>query len=433
MITEKNPNGFPGFGCGAISSNNNSTGRKLRILVLTFTRSSLGHLNRCLSASLELTRRGHEVLFGCSEQTIHIPRATGLNCAVIHELEPMPQWAKIRDIDELKCVTRTRLANPEYLKKCLDDETKLINLFKPDLVISDMRNTAGVAAAISDVPSISIHNTRLFVYPLSVIIPLVIESMESMGIEKRAIEKIFGDVMIIPDYSFFEPLKAIPEPMLKLITASVREIHHTGPLLRCEPSDLPSKSELRKKLEIPDTPFIYITFGGSPSGHSFLRMVLSGLVNTEAHYVIVTGPNVSSEMLIPLIEEMKAASKKTSITVFDFTDHALEYMKAADVAIIHGGHGTTMEGILCGTPLIVIPHNAEQSENAQRSVELGTGRILHPNEIKEKLSSRIYDFLEDKALQKRCIEVSTLFSHSSGIDKLSYFIENSIWLKKIND
>jgi len=409
-----------------------SVDRPLRVMVVPFTRSSLGHLIRSMASALELQRRGHAVLFACAEQVIHIPRAAGLTCEAVHELEPMPPWSKVRSQEDLRSLTRRRLANPDHLGRCLEDESALIRRFKPDLVLSDLRNTAGVAAALVDIPSISLHNTKLFIYPLSEILPMVMETMATMGLPQGAIRKVLGDIVVIPDFSRFEPLTAIPESVFKLIASSVREIRYVGPILRREPADLPSKSQLKHELGRPDRPLVLVTFGGSASGASFLPAVLRGLVGLEGHFVIVTGPNVLPEEIAPLTTEIERASPCASTRVYEYTDRTLEYMKAADVAIIHGGHGTTMEGILCGTPLICIPHNAEQAENAQRSVDLGIGRLLGSTEIETNVASCIKAILGDTDSNDRCARVAATFGRSRGAAELANFIETTIWLTNSN-
>lgn len=400
----------------------------MKIALFTFTRSSLGHLIRSMAVALELQRRQHEIVLCCSEETIHIPRGVGLNCQSIPELEPMPPWTRIKTVEDLKEMTRTRLANPDFLQRCLDEESHIVTSFQPDLVISDLRNTAGVVASSFGIPSLSIHNTKLFVYPLSVVIPMVIDTLHGLGVSDTDAGKIFGDVLVIPDFSFFEPLQSIPEPMLKLILGSVREIYYSGPLLREGPSDLPPKMQIKEAYGKPRLPLLFITFGGSPTGEAYLKEVLDGLQGLQANMVIISGPNVSRDILKPYVDLLQRASPAATIHLFEYTDDSLACMKAADAAIIHGGHGTTMEGIMCGTPLIIIPHNKEQEENGQRSVSLGAGMLIKPSHIRTEILPAVKRLFTDTKVKAAAERTAGHFRHFNGSRQLADYIEKQIWI-----
>jgi UDP:flavonoid glycosyltransferase YjiC (YdhE family) len=372
----------------------------------------------------------HEIVFCCSAETIHIPKGVGLKCLPVPELEPMPPWTQIKSVEDLRAVTKTRLANPDFLKRCLEAESRILEEFKPDLVVSDLRNTTGVAASSLGIPSLSIHNTKLFLYPLSEVIPMVLDTLHDIGVEERDAAKIFGDVLVVPDFSMFEPLSTIPEPMLKIIMGSVREIFYSGPLLRSNPSDLPAKLELKRQYGHVELPLVFITFGGSPTGAEYLKKVLAGLMGLEAHFVIITGHNVAADALLPLADQLKIAAPRSVVSLFEYTDHSLAFMKAADVAIIHGGHGTTMEGIMCGTPLIIIPHNKEQEENGLRSVNLGTGTLLKPQNIESEVMPAVQHLLTDSQVNGALHQTAHTFKDFNGSKQLADFIQNQVWMRQ---
>ena len=62
---------------------------------------------------------------------------------------------------------------------------------------------------------------------------------------------------------------------------------------------------------------------------------------------------------------------------------AEEVARRVDVAIIHGGHGTTYTQAYSGTPFIGIPMQAEQEYNLDALVQLGCGLVVHRRRFRE--------------------------------------------------
>ena len=51
----------------------------------------------------------------------------------------------------------------------------------------------------------------------------------------------------------------------------------------------------------------------------------------------------------------------------------------ADVAVSHGGFGTTLGAVAAGLPLIVVPLFGDQPDNARRVADAGAGLALWPD------------------------------------------------------
>ncbi|WP_160395161.1 glycosyltransferase [Paenibacillus sp. MMS18-CY102] len=401
------------------------TNLNLKILVLAFFHG-LGHLSRSMSVAVHLKNRGHDVLFACSEEALHIPQQAGLTCKPIREIEPLPpEREPKRTQSSSQTKTRSRLANPEYLKRCIEEETLLMKEFNPDVVLHDYRLSAGVTSALNNIPSISLHNTNFFIYPLAQMIPDVIDTLNELETPQYAIQKLFGDIMVIPDFSTFDNLSHMPRSMREIVLNSVREIHHTGPFIKNQPNNLPSKTQLKNSISPHGMPLILITFGGTAMGFANYIKLLHSLRNIKAHYYVITGPNIDPDLLALEIKQFKGSNPDSILEIISFTNQALELMKAADLAIIHGGHTTVMEALMCGTPMIVIPQHEEQRLNAQRAVQLKLGEIVHPDEIEAKITSAIEKRLKSNHSQLG-IQVANLLQRTNGIENLIQLIENDV-------
>ena len=413
----------------------------------------LGHVVRSAVAAEELHRRGHSVLFACSARAVHIPDSYGLTCEEIFELDPIqaaqapgpaqpparpsvastaPPPAKSASsgsgsphqasLEPASAKKGSRVAEISYVQRCLSDEADLIKRFKPDVVVSDFRNTTGISCALAGVPSVSLYNARFFEHPIADILPDVLETLRELQIPDWARAKFFGDVIVIPDFSFFDPMTVIPKQIMDMIVASVKEIRYVGPLVKSI-----VKPATKRDLFQVDRPVILITFGGTAMSFEHLKAALLALSGgIEANLVIITGPNIAPEIISPLVDDI-VKNGNASAKVFGFTERAFEFIQTADAAIIHGGHGTMMEAIVSGTPLIVVPSQKEQLDNARRVIDLGVGRIIPPDEIQSDLRSSVVDMMQNEAVRERCSHVSATFGHTSGARAFADLMEGSWW------
>ena len=62
----------------------------------------------------------------------------------------------------------------------------------------------------------------------------------------------------------------------------------------------------------------------------------------------------------------------TNVVVRDSAPHARVFPAAAAV-VTHGGHGTVIRALACGTPLVCLPMGRDQNDNAVRVVARGVG------------------------------------------------------------
>jgi len=135
---------------------------------------------------------------------------------------------------------------------------------------------------------------------------------------------------------------------------------YVGPVTWSAPSDAepPRRGE---------RPLVYVTQGSTGSAATLARTVrelardpVDVLVTTaalcEPGELEALAPNVRAERLLP----------------------GRACMEAADVAVVHGGHLTTIEAHLTGTPVVVVPHGYDQFVWANRAERLGTGVAVRP-------------------------------------------------------
>jgi UDP:flavonoid glycosyltransferase YjiC (YdhE family) len=101
------------------------------------------------------------------------------------------------------------------------------------------------------------------------------------------------------------------------------------------------------------------------------------------------------------------------VTAFEYVRFSELFPHAA--AIVHqGGVGTTGQALLAGRPMLIMPYNFDQPDNAARIVRLGVGRVLSRALYSAKRASRELEQLLDDTYQQRSRELASAVSRENG-------------------
>src|SRR5690606_18677332 len=323
----------------------NDHDRPMRVLFVAFSRSSLGHITRMRTAAERFASAGHEVAVAAHAEVRELVLKAGLPWIAIDEIDPAPAWRGIDDVERLRAFIRTRLASPEYVANSLRDELRAIDDFGPDVVVSDMRNTASVAASMRDLPSFTCHNLRLFRHPLHALLPELLVTLEQLGVGRFHARKILGDVVLVPDLPLLDPLSDIPEETAALVSGMVSEIRHIGPLVA---------ERLRTGPIAADRPpLLHLTLGGSGGGDKDLLRAVAAARDLRIPMAVTLG--VEGPESETLSREVKDAAAGAEIDVATFRHDAADLTARATAAVLHGGHSSMMEALLNATPMMFMP------------------------------------------------------------------------------
>ncbi|HUG17278.1 MAG TPA: alpha/beta fold hydrolase [Thermomicrobiales bacterium] len=141
-------------------------------------------------------------------------------------------------------------------------------------------------------------------------------------------------------------------PDLPLIPDWTRE-HFTpvGYVVPYDPADLADTGALRERLGYdPDLPLAVCAVGGTSVGRPLLDRVLEAwpLMRREipdARLVLVAGPRIDPETL----------AEQDGVRVLPYVHNLYEHLAAADLGIVQGGLGTTMELTVNRRPFLYFP------------------------------------------------------------------------------
>ncbi|THV26519.1 glycosyltransferase [Glycomyces paridis] len=333
----------------------------LRVLFVAFSRSSLGHVARMRTAAARFAGAGHEVAVAVHEEARPIVERAGLRWIGIDEIGPAPAWRGMSDEAGLRAFARTRLASPAYVERSMDDELNAIDAFGPDAVVSDMRNTASVAASMRGLPSFTVHNLRLFRHPMHAVLPEILATLDGLRVPDVHARKVLGDAMLVPDLPLLDPLTDVPPATAALVASLAAEIRHIGPLA---PEDLREPDGER-------APLLNVTLGGSGLGEEDLVRIVAAASGLGVPVAVTLGGKDPGG----LTGRLRAAGG-SAVDVAEFRHDAADLMARSTAAVVHGGHASMLEGLLTATPLVFLPHSEEQRGNAARVAALGLGDVL---------------------------------------------------------
>ena len=370
----------------------------------------LGHVTRC---KVVLDRLKEQVpvraFFATYYDALHYARSVGLD---VLEIPPMTIVSKdTGEIDVKETIiyltSRGRLAAIAVSQLAYD--LKYIAAVNPDVVVSDTRAMAILAAKMLGIPCICITNQIRFYVPRKKRM-LRISRLAEAGI-LAVIGEIWAmaDEILVPDF---------PEPYtvcymnLEVPDRLRRRLRFVGPILSKRPEELPDGEDLKEKLGFdPDRPLILAPVAGTERDRSFFVRTVFRMLKK----MVAKGYQAVLSLGRPDYKH-KVFMNKKDFKVFYWISDFPTYLKASDVVVLRGGHTSIMYCMAYGKPMLVVPtpSHTEQMLNALRVKKLGVAEVLLQEELStEKAGDALRSLLEDDEHVK---SVRAMGKVASGLD-----------------
>jgi len=377
-----------------------------------------GHIGRCLPIAESLSRDGFDILVSTYGEA---PKLLD-RCKFKYRVAPSMGFQVKPDgsID-----FRLTIVNPgpflAFVKfvKQVGFEYAMMQLFQPNIVISDTRASTVLSSKILDIPCITILNQFKIVTPVKrplfkkLAILLDTGSIAFIG----AIWSL-SDLILIPDYPHPYTISLGNLEIPEIYADSVKLV---GPIVDVKPSDLPSIEELKCILGVGlDKPLIFAPISGPRRERLPLVEKLKPIFMKLSSYYDIVMCIGDSEYSGKLIEDYGG------FKVYGWTDRYYEYLKACDILVCRAGHGTLSKAILYGKPSLVIPtpNHTEQMGNAKRMEEMGLSVVLDQEDLDiDKVASALRYLYEDKGLEERILEASRFASLYDGLKATLKYIK----------
>ncbi len=136
-------------------------------------------------------------------------------------------------------------------------------------------------------------------------------------------------------------------------------------------------------------PTVYVTLG-TVANHTpqVFETVIAAVSDQPLDVVVTVGPDRDPAELGVLPPHVHAEPYLPQSLV----------LPSCDLVVCHGGSGTTLAALSCGLPLLLLPQEANQFWNADRTAALGAGRTLRPHELGvDAVRSGLASLLNDPA------------------------------------
>ncbi|MGC9526776.1 MAG: glycosyltransferase [Limnospira sp.] len=110
----------------------------------------------------------------------------------------------------------------------------------------------------------------------------------------------------------------------------------------------------------------------------------------------------------------------------DYAPHGQIFPRAVAV-VHHGGMGTTGQALRSGRPMLVVPHNYEQPENAARVVRLGSARRVERGQYTaDMVADELRKLLFEKKYAQTAAEIRGAIAAENGVKRAGDAIEHYI-------
>jgi UDP:flavonoid glycosyltransferase YjiC (YdhE family) len=298
----------------------------------------------------------------------------------------------------------------------VNKEIEVMERFKPDVVVSDSRASPVVAATILGIPSLCILNQFQVIIPRRTHYLRLAKFADAMSL--AILGKIWttGVKVMIPD---FPPPFTISSDNLRIPKAYKKKVELIGPILPVHPDELPTKRALGKKLGLNDEkPIIFAPISGPSKERAYLLNILRTIFADFPNFQVVLSLGYPASDGAPV--------ERGDLTIFNWAPNRFEYLKACDLVVSRAGHGTILQAICYGKPVILIPtpNHTEQRNNARKTAGLGVGRIIAQEDLdRDTLLWNVNEMMKDETLAENA---ETLRKEASKLRGLETAVKTTI-------
>ncbi|PVX24884.1 MAG: hypothetical protein CW716_09240, partial [Candidatus Bathyarchaeum sp.] len=316
----------------------------MRVL-FTPSGTGLGHVGRCIPIAKKLEKNGAQILFSTYREGLEYVQQEGFQAVEAPDIGVQVKPDGSIDF-RLTTVDPGPFLTGYTIMKQVDAEIDFMQAFKPDIVVSDSRASSLVAAKLLDIPRVCILNQ------FQVFIPRRNRFLKLARIADATtltlVGKVWADVnhVLIPD---FPAPYTLSTRNLHIPKAYHKKTRLIGPIISVSSDDLPEKMVLRKKLGLSETkPVIFAPISGPAKERAYftgiIRQILGKFPNDYQIVMSLGYPTASTE---PVNGE--------NLIIHGWIPNRFEYLKACDLVISRGGHGTLSQSICYGKPTILVP------------------------------------------------------------------------------
>jgi UDP:flavonoid glycosyltransferase YjiC (YdhE family) len=357
--------------------------RGMRVL---FTSQPLpGHFQPLVPLARAAADAGHEVAFACARSFVpSVERAGFTAFAAGFEIEGRVPKEIAPGLRDGPREDFTHYAVPHLFigllaRVMLPDLLALCRTWQPDILVRE--NTefgACVAGEMLDLRYATVRATGSS--------PTFYANRHALAASLGALRE-YAALPLDPDVQMpFRHLYLMAEPP----SFSQDEVPPTTRYIR--PVDMVARKNERPPAwlgDLPERPTVYATLGtvlgrngrGLPALHS----VLEGLRDEAINLIVTVGPDTNP---------CDFGQQPPNIHIERFIPQEL-LLPRCDLVLTHGGFGTVKGALSHGVPMVLLPHSADQPDNAVRCTALGVGVVVGAERSPEAIRAAVRRVLSD--------------------------------------
>ena len=117
-------------------------------------------------------------------------------------------------------------------------------------------------------------------------------------------------------------------------------------------------------------PVVYLTLGTIFGTTATMRVVIDALADSDVEVLLALGP----------IDPTELGPTPEHIHLESFVDQG-RILPRVDLALHHGGSGTTLGAAAYGLPQLILPVGADQQANGRAVTAAGVGQMITPDQL----------------------------------------------------
>jgi UDP:flavonoid glycosyltransferase YjiC (YdhE family) len=374
---------------------------------------TLAHVGRPLALAASLNRQRYDLDFACAGGYEFCYRDSGLR-----------HWP-IASISGARFLQALASGKPVYdeatLLSYVEDDRRLLDRVRPDLVVGDFRLSLSVSARLARIPYATLTNAywsphgnqryRVPDLPLTKFLPVAVADLVfrlirplAFSLHARPLNAVRARYGLAPLEADLRRIYTDADHTLYADIAALFPTHHLpphhhylGPVLWSPPLPFPAWWR-----EVPDDrPIVYVTLGSSGQGR-LLAPVLQALAPLPLSVLLATA---GTEIAGPLPANVHAAPFLPGEAA----------ARRASLVICNGGSPTSQQALAAGAPLIGIAGNLDQFLNMQGVTAVGAGTLLRADRLSVgALQTAVMALLGDATAHAAAQKIALAFGQSDA-------------------
>jgi len=375
----------------------------------------LGHIGRIIPVARIFREKGNEVLFSTYLEGVDYVRRENFPLVAA---PPINLTVKSDgSVDFKGTAAESGMFSLHIFLKQVLSEIRFMKSFKPDVVVSDSRASSILAAKMLSIPEVTLLNQY------QVIIPKEKRFLRLARIGDASLLGMIGEVWSMGNSVL---ILDFPKPYtvslhnLRIPPRMKKKVKIVGPIVEVRPESLPSKDEIKEMLGLSGDPLIFVPISGPVKEKSYLIGMLREITRRfPEKYDVLMSLGYPNSTRKPI--------RNGKAVIYPWLSHRFEILKACDLVIARAGHGTIVQSMYYGKPLILIPtpNQTEQRNNARRAEELGIAKVIPQRSVSySNLLSSVYEVLEKDSYVERAERIQKEVSAYDGIESVLETVTN---------